>query len=115
MIRNIAALLLLACCVSTVPAQTTFGTITGTITDATGAVIPAAPVTVTNEATGVVRRAATAANGVFTLVDLQPGPYKLTVDAKGFIPAERSGVVLFANRVVNVDLRSEEHTSELQS
>src|SRR5690349_13905282 len=100
-----ALVLLAACLVLTAPAQTTFGTITGTISDATGAVIPNAPVAVTNEETGVVRRASTSASGVYSIVDLQPGNYKLSVEAKGFVPAERGGLVLFANRVVNVDLQ----------
>jgi len=98
-------LLLAACFALSAPAQTTFGTITGTITDATGAVIPSAPVTVVNEETGVARRASTAANGIYSILDLQPGTYKLKVEATGFVTAERSGVVLFANRVVNVDLQ----------
>jgi hypothetical protein len=98
-------LFLALCLVATAPAQTTFGTITGTITDVTGAVIPSAPVTVTNEETGVARRAMSAASGVYTIVDLQPGSYKLAVEAKGFVSAERSGLVLFANRVLNIDLQ----------
>src|SRR5579864_5085798 len=91
--------------IPTASGQTTFGTITGTVTDPTGALIPSVPVTVTNDDTGVTRKASTGANGVYTIVDLQPGTYKLHAEAAGFVPVDRTGLALYANRVVNVDLQ----------
>jgi len=65
-------------------AQTaTTGQITGVVTDATGAAIPGAKVTLTSEA-GVTREAATGAEGHYRFVMLPPGTYKLTVEATGF-------------------------------
>src|SRR5215472_1315969 len=81
-------------------AQTTFGSITGTVTDKSSAVIPGAQVSATNEATGVSRRAATGSDGIYAITDLFPGSYRLQVEAKGFSRVERSGIALDANRVV---------------
>ena len=85
--------------------QTTFGTITGIVTDPTGALIPSVPVTVTNEDTGVSKQVMTQENGVYTILDLQPGSYKLHAEAAGFLPVDRIGLALYANRVLNLDLQ----------
>src|ERR1700680_3987709 len=85
--------------------QSTFGSITGTITDKSSAAVPSAKIVVTNEATGVIRRATAGTDGVYTVTDLLPGGYRLEVEAKGFSPLDRSGIVLDANRVVNVDVQ----------
>src|ERR1700686_5661656 len=82
--------------------QSTFGSITGTVTDKSSAAVPGAKIVVTNEATGVIRRATAGTDGIYTVNDLLPGAYRLQVEAKGFSPLDRSGIVLDANRVVNV-------------
>ena len=84
-------------------AQSTFGSITGTVTDQTGARIADARITVTNQDTGVSRKTSTGADGVYGVPDLLPGNYRVAVEANGFNLLERSGIVLDANRVVNVD------------
>ncbi len=86
-------------------AQSTFGSVTGTVTDASGAVMPAAGITVTNTDTNVSRRVPTGADGVYTVADLLPGNYRLQVDARGFGPSERTGIVLYAGQSVNVDVQ----------
>jgi Carboxypeptidase regulatory-like domain len=58
--------------------------ITGTVTDLSGAVIPSAKITVSNDATGVNANTATSSVGTFTLVGLKPGQYSVTVEAPGF-------------------------------
>ena len=58
--------------------------IQGTVTDASGAVIAGAHVTVTNDLTGVVSTAVTATEGTFTIIGLIPGRYTVAVDATGF-------------------------------
>jgi hypothetical protein len=85
--------------------QTTFGSITGTITDPSGAVIPNAQVTVTSQNTGVTRRVSTGTDGVYVVPNLQPDTYKVAVEQQGFNAVERSGVVLFANGTVSIDLQ----------
>ena len=84
-------------------AQSTFGSITGTVTDPTAARIAGARVTVTNQDTGVSRKADAGADGVYSITNLLPGTYRVQIEASGFNLLERSGIVLDANRVVNVD------------
>ena len=65
-------------------AQTEKGAIVGTVTDTTGAVLPAATVTVTNLGTGVVQTYTTNVQGVYEAPFLSPGTYKVTVTLAGF-------------------------------
>ena len=60
------------------------GTITGTVTDSTGAVIGDASVTATNAATNASTSRTTSRNGLYTIAPLPPGTYSVTVEAKGF-------------------------------
>lgn len=60
------------------------GTFTGLVNDPTGAVIPGASVTATNEGTGVSSTRKTNADGLYTIPDLQPGFYTLKAEAQGF-------------------------------
>ncbi|PYV44424.1 MAG: hypothetical protein DMG06_06505 [Acidobacteria bacterium] len=82
--------------------QTTFGSITGTITDSSGGVIIGASVTVTNEQTGAQRPGSSTGAGVFNVTDLNVGSYTLHVDSPGFTAFER-GLVLSANKIINID------------
>lgn len=84
-------------------AQTGTSHITGTITDPTGAVIPAAVVTARNEATGVTYSQKTTDAGLYSFPSLPIGKYTLTVEAKGFRTAVRSGNVLEVNTPLNAD------------
>ena len=72
--------------VSNAPAQITSGTITGTVLDTSGAVVPESKVTVTNEATGTSRDLTTTDTGVFIFAGLPPGAYSVKVDKTGFRP-----------------------------
>ena len=65
-------------------AQVSTGTIAGTVTDATGAVTSGAKVTATNTATGITTTSVSTAAGLYTVPNLQPGPYTVTVEAPGF-------------------------------
>ena len=94
---------LLACFVPTAAGQSTFGSITGTVTDASGAIVPQAGITIINQDTNVSRRVTAGTDGVYHVTDLLPGTYTIQVEAKGFSLLERKGIVLDANRVVNVD------------
>ena len=60
------------------------GTILGTVTDSSGAIIPNAKVTVTNTETNVDFRTVTSSAGDFNAPALNPGHYKVTVEATGF-------------------------------
>ena len=108
MYRAFASLLLgvyLIPSVSVVFGQTTFATITGTVTDPSGAVLPGAKVTVTSEGEGTVRDVLTGSTGVFTVPNLTVGTYRLHVTATGFGPHDRTGIILSANQVFNADVK----------
>ena len=65
-------------------AQTSNGTITGVVRDASGAVISGAKVVVTNESTASMRNATTSAVGTFRIESVEPGPYTVHVEKPGF-------------------------------
>ncbi len=75
-------------------AQSIFATLTGTVSDASAAVIPNANVTLTNESTRDVRKTTTNAEGYFTFAAVPVGSYTVTVEAPGFKGWERTGVTL---------------------
>jgi hypothetical protein len=77
-------LLLLVCAAATL-AQNATGSITGTVTDPNNEVIANAAVTVTNKATGAVRKIATKGEGNYTVENLIPGEYEVRVESQGFI------------------------------
>jgi hypothetical protein len=75
-------------------AQVVGATLSGTVTDTSGGVVPNADVTAKNISTGIARTAVTNGSGLFTVPNLQPGPYEITVAAGGFNTDVRSGVTL---------------------
>jgi hypothetical protein len=85
-------------------AQSVTGTITGSVTDSTGAVIPVAEVTVTQPATGLTRKTVTNAAGIFSFPELQPGTYTVTAGASGFSVAVREGIELQINQTASITL-----------
>src|SRR5581483_4741128 len=85
-------------------AQSTFGSITGTVKDPAGALVPAADVEVVNEGTGATRRVTTSSAGVFNVPNLDIGTYRVRVSGKGFTTYERGGLNLTANQIINVEV-----------
>ena len=83
--RNLVFLTVLFAAAS-VAAQAPTGTISGTVVDQVGAVLPGATVTVTNKATGAVRTVATASDGSFQVPSLPAGSYDVLVELSGFQP-----------------------------
>jgi len=81
------------------------GTITGTVTDQTGAVIPHAAVVITNTQTGIVTNATTGATGLFTAPALPFGNYVVSASADRFGKAASSPFVLNAGATTRVDLK----------
>jgi hypothetical protein len=75
-------------------AQTTSGTITGTITDQSGGVVPGAKITLTDEATNDTREVKGGDAGDFVFVALRPGTYTLSVEKSGFQTFHQRGMVL---------------------
>src|SRR5215467_3364216 len=83
-------------------AQSTFGSFTGTVTDPSGAVVPAATVEVINEGTGATRAVTTSSAGIFNVPNLDLGTYKVRINAKGFNTYERVALQLAANQVIDL-------------
>jgi hypothetical protein len=91
----------------TAQAQNITGRISGAVTDTSGAVIPGAKLTVTNEATQIARNAISDSDGFFTVTNLPPGNYSVAVEQAGFKKAVRAGNVLVADGRLTVDLTLE--------
>ena len=85
--------------------QVTTGTISGTVRDASEAVLPGAKITVLNEDTGIARSVVADAAGRFTAASLAVGNYKVTATQEGFQTEVRSGIVLTVGRQAVVDFQ----------
>jgi hypothetical protein len=81
----------------------TGGTISGTVKDASGAVIPNATVDATNVNTGVSVKVATNTRGFYSLSDLPVGQYSVAIGKTGFKPYQRTGIDVDANSALTVD------------
>ncbi|HWF48918.1 MAG TPA: carboxypeptidase regulatory-like domain-containing protein, partial [Bryobacteraceae bacterium] len=100
-----ATIALLFAYLGSIHAQAVNGTVVGTITDPTAAVVPNARVTITNLDTNTVRTASTDANGYYTFPDMPPGRYSVKVAKEGFASAEQSGITLLVNSTARVNLQ----------
>src|SRR3954453_628607 len=89
---RLAVALAVSACASVLWAQE--ATIVGTITDATGAVVPNVSITITNTDTTQSRRVNTNEAGQYVVPGLITGHYSLRAEATGFRPTERTGIVL---------------------
>src|SRR5947209_11308868 len=83
-------------------AQSDRGTITGTVTGPSGAVVSDATVTATDLATGAIRTTTTSDTGSYTLPELPAAPYSVVVDVPGF-KAETQNVTLPVQETLRVD------------
>ncbi len=83
------------------------GSISGTLKDPSGAVIPRVMLTLTNALQGIHFQAMTDQNGSYTFPSLPVGRYDLKIDASGFMPWERNGLVVDANSAIKLDITME--------
>jgi len=88
-------------------AQSDRGTITGTIADSAGSVVPAAPVQARNVETGAVYEAASTATGNYTLAQLPTGNYELSVTVAGFKKYVRQNLFLPVAQTLRIDVSLE--------
>ncbi|HEY7184790.1 MAG TPA: TonB-dependent receptor, partial [Blastocatellia bacterium] len=84
-------------------AQTSRGTVSGTVTDSTGAVISGAAVTLTNTATTVSRSTVTNNEGIYRFDAVDLGDYTIKFKASGFGDVVKSNLVVSANQIAAVD------------
>lgn len=106
MFRFVLSLILLTMALP-LAAQTTFGTVRGTVYDPQQNIVPGATVVVTDEATGVTRETQSDSAGLFEIPNLRSGTYTVTATLSGFKKVQRTGVVLRPAAVALVDLRLE--------
>ena len=86
-------------------AQIDTGTILGTVTDQTGAVVPGAKVSLTNEGTNLTMTTTTGADGSYVFSPLKIGTYTVTVEAPGFSKAEQAHLTLSINQSLKADMQ----------
>ncbi len=100
-------MLAVVCLGGVAAAQTPTGTVQGSVTDSTGAVVPGAAVTVNKAATNETRTATTDSQGRFTIPFVNPGVYSITVEAKGFKTAKLQEILVQVAETRPVDFRLE--------
>ena len=90
------------CCLSA-NAQSTFGSIAGTVTDTSGATVTDANVTLTNLGTSEKRTQSSGSDGLFTFVNLFPGQYRIDVEKAGFKHYTRTPIAVEVQQSVHID------------
>ena len=103
----IAGIIFLGLNASVASAQVLYGSIVGTITDQSNAVIAKAIVTATNASTGLTRQATTDQTGYYAIANLLEGSYDLSIVAPGFKPVTQKGVSVQINNVTRTDVNLE--------
>jgi Carboxypeptidase regulatory-like domain len=103
----IALYVVVFCTFVPVRAQVAGGTILGTVSDPSGAVISNAEITITDRATGIVRTVTSNSAGFYTAPNLSPGQYDVKISASGFSAGTVSGITLTvgAEQTINVVLQ----------
>lgn len=80
-----------------------FGSLVGTVTDSSGAVVPSATIKITQTGTGLERSVTTNGQGYFVVPSLQPSEYQLEVIASGFQKFTQQNITLQADQVLTVN------------
>src|SRR6266568_5111950 len=93
-------------------AQVQNGQFTGVVTDPSGAAIANAKVTVSKQATNLSLSATTNESGLFTVKELPPANYRITVEAPGFRSATNNNVTLNAGTIAHVDFKMQLGTAK---
>lgn len=114
LVLAVAASLVLAA--RSLHAQVAGATLSGVVSDPTGAGIPNVSVSIKNVTTGVNREVKTDADGYYTAPNLLPGSYEVTVTAKGFTTLVERGITLAvgATPVLNLSLRIGEVSEKVE-
>jgi len=91
----------------TVPAQTFYGSVVGTVTDPAGRLVASAPVSLTNTGTAERRKTQTDADGNYQFLDLIPGLYKVDVEKPGFKHLTRDQIQVRVDTAIRADVTLE--------
>ena len=104
-LRNfLSACILFLCAGSIAFAQAGRGSISGTITDPGGALIPGAQVVLLNPATGVTQHTVASSAGLYTFISLNPGAYRVTASQTGFASVAIDNITVSVDQVTEVNL-----------
>jgi Carboxypeptidase regulatory-like domain/TonB-dependent Receptor Plug Domain len=103
--RSLVLLFLVLGSAARISGQTISGQVSGTVFDASGAVVPEAQIAIRNTGTGNIERTSTNENGYFVFTDLLPGTYELEVERQGFQRFIESKIMLSANGKLTVNAR----------
>src|SRR5436309_3226641 len=104
-VRALALLVMFFCLSMTASAQTSRGTVSGTVTDANGAVIAGATVTLTNNQTTLSRTSTTNNDGFYRFDAVDLGTYTVKITATGFGEVNNTGVEVLANQTADISAR----------
>jgi Carboxypeptidase regulatory-like domain/TonB dependent receptor len=103
--RKIVSLMILVAAASLAAHAQSTATLSGSVTDPSGAVVPQAKITVHSLATGVDRAAISGSSGDYSIASLQPGDYSVTVQAQGFSAYKLASVTLLVDQNVTVNAK----------
>jgi hypothetical protein len=109
----LGALLMVLCC-GRVNSQIDTGSITGTVTDPSGAVVVGAQCTVSDIATGIKHQEKTTSAGAYVFDGLKAGTYNLTVVAQGFKEYDLSGIQVHVQNIATADVHLQIGTASQQ-
>jgi len=107
MVRSAVVFLCVLSLLGVLSAQTSNGTITGVVTDPTGAVVSNAPIEVKNTETGVIFRAVSTDTGNYTVPQLPVGKYELNATVQGFKKVNRQNLTVSGAQTLRVDVTLE--------
>lgn len=102
--RGLLSVILILSCSLILRAQSTYGSLTGTVTDSTGAAVAGATVNLINTATAEKQTQASGDTGLYSFVNLNPGQYRVEVEKPGFKRVNRENVVIQVQQTVRLEL-----------
>src|SRR5262245_15018732 len=114
--KRVCLISLILVAVSSITLAQSTGTIQGTITDPTGAVVSGAKVTVRNQSTGYERFVQTDTNGGYQAVALPPGVYRVEAQSQGFVSQAVNELTLEVSRIIvqNIQLKIGDVTQRVE-
>jgi hypothetical protein len=104
LMRGLLSVILLLSCSLVLRAQSTYGALTGTVVDTSGAAEAGAAVTLINTGTSEKQTQQTGETGLYSFVNLNPGQYRLSVEKTGFKRVSRENIVILVQQTARVDI-----------
>jgi hypothetical protein len=102
--HGLLSVILLVSCSLSLRAQSTYGALSGTVVDSTGAAEPGATVTLINTGTSEKQTQLTGDTGLYSFVNLNPGQYRISVEKTGFKRVNRENIVIQVQQTARIDI-----------